>query len=220
MRPGEEAAGSHLAIVDAGVDPEWAAEQVAVERVRRRRPVVRVGRARARAPRGRRAVPRRAGARARARCGSAPGIDPAHRARAADRRRPPHVGAPAGPGRRLRRRRVARRRRAAVRAPGFFYPPTVLVGAPDDALVHLRRDPRARSSTVRVADSFDEALTGGERIGLASVLTPSQPHAQRAWRELPGRTVSVNSRLPRRPRGRRARAAGRRHPHQGRPLSH
>ena len=29
MRPGEEAAGSHLAIVDAGVDPAWAAEQVA-----------------------------------------------------------------------------------------------------------------------------------------------------------------------------------------------
>jgi len=30
MRPGEEAAGSHLAIVDAGTDPAWAAEQVAV----------------------------------------------------------------------------------------------------------------------------------------------------------------------------------------------
>ena len=29
MRPGEEAAGSHLAIVDAGVDAAWAAEQVA-----------------------------------------------------------------------------------------------------------------------------------------------------------------------------------------------
>ena len=29
IRPGEEAAGSHLAIVDAGVDPEWAADQVA-----------------------------------------------------------------------------------------------------------------------------------------------------------------------------------------------
>jgi acyl-CoA reductase-like NAD-dependent aldehyde dehydrogenase len=29
MRPGEEASGSHLAIVDAGVDPVWAAAQVA-----------------------------------------------------------------------------------------------------------------------------------------------------------------------------------------------
>src|SRR5215207_9507703 len=27
MRPGEEAAGSHLAIIDAGVDPEWAAAE-------------------------------------------------------------------------------------------------------------------------------------------------------------------------------------------------
>ena len=26
-----------------------------------------------------------------------------------------------------------------------------------------------------------------------SVLTPSQTHAQRAWRELPARTVSINS---------------------------
>src|ERR1700754_3685430 len=29
MRPGEEAAGSHLAVIDAGIDIEWAATQVA-----------------------------------------------------------------------------------------------------------------------------------------------------------------------------------------------
>jgi succinate-semialdehyde dehydrogenase/glutarate-semialdehyde dehydrogenase len=46
--------------------------------------------------------------------------------------------------------------------------------------------------TIRVAETFDEALHA-ERVGLASVLTPSQSHAQRAWRELPARTVSINS---------------------------
>ena len=45
---------------------------------------------------------------------------------------------------------------------------------------------------MRVAESFEAALDGG-RVGLASVLTPSHANAQRAWRTLPARTVSVNA---------------------------
>jgi hypothetical protein len=47
--------------------------------------------------------------------------------------------------------------------------------------------------SVRVAESFADALDARGRIGLVSVLTPSHAHAQRAWRELPARTVSVNA---------------------------
>ena len=72
---------------------------------------------------------------------------------------------------------------------GFFYPPTVIAGAPDDALVHCG-ETRGPVATIRVADSFDETAATPIRVGLASVLTPSQAHAQRAWRELPARTVA------------------------------
>ena len=54
--------------------------------------------------------------------------------------------------------------------PGFFYPPTVLSGAPDDALVHCG-ETRGPVATIRVADSFDETLHA-DRVGLVSVLTP------------------------------------------------
>ncbi len=74
---------------------------------------------------------------------------------------------------------------------GFFYPPTVLVGASDDALVNCG-ETRGPVVTIRVSLSFAEALCA-DRVGLASVLTPSHANAQRAWRELPARTVSVNT---------------------------
>jgi acyl-CoA reductase-like NAD-dependent aldehyde dehydrogenase len=74
---------------------------------------------------------------------------------------------------------------------GFFYPPTVIAGAPDDALVHCG-ETRGPVATIRIAETFDETLHT-DPVGLASVLTPSQTHAQRAWRELPARTVSINS---------------------------
>ena len=67
----------------------------------------------------------------------------------------------------------------------------MLSGAPDDALVHCG-ETRGPVATIRVADTFDETLHA-ERLGLVSVLTPSQTHAQRAWRELPARTVSINT---------------------------
>jgi acyl-CoA reductase-like NAD-dependent aldehyde dehydrogenase len=76
--------------------------------------------------------------------------------------------------------------------PGFFYPPTVLADAPADALV-ICGETRGPVVSVRVVDTFAAALGGSERIGIASVLTPSHAHAQYAWRELPARTVSINS---------------------------
>jgi succinate-semialdehyde dehydrogenase/glutarate-semialdehyde dehydrogenase len=189
MRPGEEAAGSHLAIVDAGVDPVWAAEQVAVS----------------------------AFAGAGQSCGSVERVH-VHRAIAdtflealATRARTLRVGPGMDPETELgplidadHRVWVHRQVQDAVYGgaelhaggaplprPGFFYPPTVLAGAPDEALVHCG-ETRGPVVTIRVAATFDETLHA-QRAGLVSVLTPSQSHAQRAWRELPARTVSINT---------------------------
>jgi acyl-CoA reductase-like NAD-dependent aldehyde dehydrogenase len=189
MRPGEEAAGSHLAIVDAGVDPAWAAEQVAVS----------------------------AFAGAGQSCGSVERVY-IHRAVAepfldalAKRARALRIGPAMDPDTELgplidgdHRRWVHRQVQDAVYAgahlhtggeplpgSGFFYPPTVLSGAPDDALVHCG-ETRGPVVTIRVAETFDDTLHA-DRVGLVSVLTPSHAHAQRAWCEVPARTISVNS---------------------------
>jgi succinate-semialdehyde dehydrogenase/glutarate-semialdehyde dehydrogenase len=189
VRPGEEAAGSHLAIVDAGVDPDWAADHVAasafagagqscgsVERVHVHHAVAE-------------AFVEALTERARAlRVG--PGMDPdtdlgplidadhvtwVHR----QVQDAVHTGA-----------RLLTGGEPLTRA-GFFYPPTVLVGASDDALVNCG-ETRGPVATIRVSLSFAEALYA-ERVGLASVLTPSHTNAQRAWSELPARTVSINT---------------------------
>jgi acyl-CoA reductase-like NAD-dependent aldehyde dehydrogenase len=190
IRPGEEAAGSHLAVIDAGVDPEWAAAEVAasafagagqscgsLERVHVDRTLAL-------------AFLDALTARARA-LKVGPGLD---------------AGTDVGP---LidedHRMWVHRQVQDAVYAGadllaggeplpgrGFFYPPTVLAGAPDDALV-ICGETRGPVVTVRVAESFDAALMGTGRVGVASVLTSSHEHARRAWRELPARTVSVNA---------------------------
>jgi succinate-semialdehyde dehydrogenase/glutarate-semialdehyde dehydrogenase len=79
--------------------------------------------------------------------------------------------------------------------PGCFYPPTVLVGAAADAPV-LTEETFGPVAAVRVVASFDEALAEANLTdyGLAAtVLTPSQAHAQRAWRELRVGTVKVNA---------------------------
>jgi acyl-CoA reductase-like NAD-dependent aldehyde dehydrogenase len=197
MRPGEEAAGRHLAIVDAGVDPIWAAEQVAgsafggagqscasVERVHVHDAV------------------------------AEPFLDELIAIARGLR-----VGAGMNPDTELgplidedQRMWVHRQVQDAVHAgadlyaggeplygPGFFYPPTVVAGASDDALV-MCGETRGPVATVRIFDSFAAGLQAGTRVGLASVLTPSYAHAQRAWRELPARTVSVNA-VFRTPRG-------------------
>jgi succinate-semialdehyde dehydrogenase/glutarate-semialdehyde dehydrogenase len=74
---------------------------------------------------------------------------------------------------------------------GFFYPPTVIAGAPDDALV-LCGETRGPVVTVRSVPSFEAALTAG-RVGIVSVLTCDHAHARRAWTGLNARTVSVNA---------------------------
>ena len=79
--------------------------------------------------------------------------------------------------------------------PGSFYPPTVLVGAAPDAPV-LTHETFGPVAAVRVVPSFDAALAEASRTeyGLAAtVLTPSQANAQRAWRELDVGTVKVNA---------------------------
>jgi succinate-semialdehyde dehydrogenase/glutarate-semialdehyde dehydrogenase len=78
---------------------------------------------------------------------------------------------------------------------GFHYPPTVLTGADDDMAV-MREETFGPVAAVRVVGSFDEALEAANatEYGLAAtVLTPSQEHAQRAWRELEAGTVKVNA---------------------------
>jgi succinate-semialdehyde dehydrogenase/glutarate-semialdehyde dehydrogenase len=79
--------------------------------------------------------------------------------------------------------------------PGFFYPPTVVrVGEEEVAL--MRDETFGPVAAVQVVPSFDAALekANASPYGLAAtVLTPSLEHAQRAWRELRAGTVKINS---------------------------
>ncbi|GGN44537.1 succinate-semialdehyde dehydrogenase/glutarate-semialdehyde dehydrogenase [Actinoplanes campanulatus] len=80
-------------------------------------------------------------------------------------------------------------------APGAHYPPTVLTGCTDDMPV-MREETFGPVAPVLVVDSFEEALerAADSPYGLAAtVLTPSMSHAQRAWRELPAGTIKVNA---------------------------
>lgn len=79
--------------------------------------------------------------------------------------------------------------------PGAFYPPTVLTGCTDDMTI-MRAETFGPVAPVRVVDDFDEALTAaanGEYGLAATVLTASQAHAQRAWREIRAGTVKINA---------------------------
>ncbi|WP_203784782.1 aldehyde dehydrogenase family protein [Paractinoplanes rishiriensis] len=79
--------------------------------------------------------------------------------------------------------------------PGAWYPPTVLAGCTDEMAV-LRDETFGPVAPVVAVDSFDEALrrAADSPYGLAAtVLTGSMSHAQRAWRELPAGTVKVNA---------------------------
>lgn len=94
--------------------------------------------------------------------------------------------------------------------PGAFYPPTVLTGCTDDMDV-MREETFGPVAAVRVVASFDEALTAAAAsdFGLAAtVLTPDLAHAQRAVRELPVGTVKVNAAFGGAP-------GGSSHPHRG-----
>lgn len=79
--------------------------------------------------------------------------------------------------------------------PGSFYPATVLTGCTDDMAV-MREETFGPVAPVAVVDTFTEALerAGQGEYGLAAtVLTRDLAHATRAWRELPAGTVKVNN---------------------------
>ncbi|MEV6597768.1 aldehyde dehydrogenase family protein [Actinoplanes sp. NPDC051346] len=79
--------------------------------------------------------------------------------------------------------------------PGAYYPPTVLADCTDDMAV-VREETFGPVAPVVAVDSFAEALarSADSPYGLAAtVLTGSMNHAQRAWRELPAGTVKVNA---------------------------
>lgn len=79
--------------------------------------------------------------------------------------------------------------------PGAFYPPTVLTDCMDDMAV-VREETFGPVAPILVVDSFDEAVRRAAHspYGLAAtVLTGAMAHAQRAWRDLPVGTVKVNA---------------------------
>jgi len=84
---------------------------------------------------------------------------------------------------------------ASLERPGSFYPATVLVDVADDMEV-MRCETFGPVAPVRVVGSFDEALALADatEYGLAStVLTCSQEHAARACADLRTGTVRVNA---------------------------
>jgi acyl-CoA reductase-like NAD-dependent aldehyde dehydrogenase len=84
---------------------------------------------------------------------------------------------------------------APADGPGFFYPPTVLTGcAPETAI--MREETFGPVAAIRAVASFEDALreANATEYGLAAtVLTPSMRNAQTAWRELRAGTVKVNA---------------------------
>ena len=79
--------------------------------------------------------------------------------------------------------------------PGSFYPPTVLTDCSPQMLV-FQEETFGPIAPVRVVRDFQTALAeaGDDRYGLAAtVLTPDMAHAQAAWRTLPVGTVKINS---------------------------
>jgi succinate-semialdehyde dehydrogenase / glutarate-semialdehyde dehydrogenase len=188
-----ENGGNDPLLVDADVDPEWAAEQAAlgsfanagqictsVERVFVVEPVADAFLA---------ALVRRA-----EKLVMGPGTDPATEL---------------GPLVDARQRDVVHGHVAAAVAagaeclvggtvpdgPGTFYPATVLAGCTRQMAV-MREETFGPVAPVCVVSDFDAALhaAGQGHYGLAAVvLTASMEHAQRAWRELQVGTVKVNA---------------------------
>jgi len=79
--------------------------------------------------------------------------------------------------------------------PGSFYPPTVLTDCAPDMAV-LREETFGPVAPVRVVADFGTALdeAADDRYGLAAtVLTADMAHAQDAWRTLPVGTVKINA---------------------------
>ena len=195
-----ELGGKDALIVDAGVDPVWAAGQAAIGRVRQRRPDLHVGRADLRARGRRRAVHRGARAPGPGAAPSVPGSTPRPTMGPLIDERQREIGRTATSS-----EAAAARRRgpdAAARSPtgpGCFYPPTVLAAPTDDCAGHARGDVRPgrrRAHRGRVLRRGARGGRPGRVYGLAAtVLTPASQHAQRAWRELRGRHGEGQRRL-------------------------
>ncbi|PWU47779.1 aldehyde dehydrogenase [Micromonospora globispora] len=188
-----ENGGSDPLVVDAGVDPVWAAEQaalgcfanagqicVAVERIYVHRDLAEdfvdalVERARA--------------------LTMGPGRDPGTQlGPLVDRRHRDHVHGQVT---------AAVAEGAQVRTggtlpdgPGAFYPATVVAECRHEMAL-VREETFGPVAPVIVVDSFSEGLrcAADSPYGLAAtVLTGSMSHAQRAWRELPVGTVKINA---------------------------
>ncbi|MGW1061693.1 aldehyde dehydrogenase family protein [Micromonospora rubida] len=188
-----ENGGSDPLVVDAGIDPVWAAEQaalgsfanagqicVAVERIYVHRDV---------AEDFADALVRRAEA-----LRTGPGRDPGTElGPLVDRRHRDHVHgqvtAAVADGARVRTGG------ALPDGPGAFYPATVVTDCRHDMSL-VREETFGPVAPVVVVDSFSEALrcAADSPYGLAAtVLTASMSHAHRAWRELPVGTVKVNA---------------------------
>jgi acyl-CoA reductase-like NAD-dependent aldehyde dehydrogenase len=78
---------------------------------------------------------------------------------------------------------------------GSFYPPTVLVDCTPQMLV-FHEETFGPIAPIRVVADFDTALAeaADDRYGLAAtVLTDDMAHAQQAWRALPVGTVKINA---------------------------
>ncbi len=180
-----ENGGNDAVIVDDGVDPEWAASQVAVGAFANAGQICvsveRVFVVASIAEAFRDALVSEAGAW-RARIG--PLVDERHRelvhshvADAVRRGASVAVGGRPGDG------------------AGAFYPPTVLTDCTLDMLV-MREETFGPVAPVRAVPDFATALAeaADDRYGLsASVLTADMAHAQEAWRALPVGTVKVNA---------------------------
>lgn len=178
-----ENGGNDALVVDADVDPEWAAEQaalgafansgqicVAVERIFVHEAIAEpfltalVGAARSWTP--------------------APLVDRRHRDHVHDQVREAiadGAGSPVGG--------------TVPDGPGAHYPATVLTGC-TPAMRIMREETFGPVAPVRVVPTFEQGLAEAARdeYGLAAtVLTASMANAQKAWRQLPVGTVKINA---------------------------
>ena len=187
-----ENGGNDPLVVDAGVDPSWAAAQaatgafanagqicVAVERVYVHAAVAEAFEEALAAEARRRRV--------------GPGLDPATElGPLVDRRQREQVHGHVTDA--IRAGATVRVGGEIPPGPGAFYPATVLTGCTDDMLL-MREETFGPVAPVAVVGSFDEALarasTGAYGLA-ATVLTNDMAHAQRAWRELPAGTIKIN----------------------------
>jgi succinate-semialdehyde dehydrogenase/glutarate-semialdehyde dehydrogenase len=188
-----ENGGKDSLLVDAGVDPAWAAEQIAVgaftntgqlctsvERVYLHETVAD-------------AVVEELARRAESMTVGAPDDEATELGPLVDERQlgvvAAHVDAAVAAGARL----VTGGRR--LERPGCFYPPTVLDDCTDEMAL-LTEETFGPVAAVRRVASFEEALrcAGSGRYGLAAtVLTPDLDHAMAAATELEVGTVKVNA---------------------------